>query len=816
MVAKTSQGPGMADLLNYQTRITPEILIQKDGSFLTGWWFEGPDGESARNFELAQLSAGVNRALARLGSGWMIHVEALRSRSDRYLRGSQFVEVVDVWIDDERRANAGHFRTDFALFLTYLPSSWETAVSQNKLLSGLVRWLQGGGEEKARASLEKDLEAFEAEAKALAATLSTAGLRLRRMRGTPRNDELLQALEYAVNGRLHPVKCPPGGEGVDVLLARELARGEELIYGGQFVRVIGVRGYPLECFPAMLAGLNSIDCEYRWSNRFIFMDLQEALALLNANRRKWEQKQRTFLDQVMGKYGGKRDRHAMSMTWDIDAALEEVQGGYVGYGHHTCAVVLRASTRAALDAASKQVIRVFEANGFEAAPETLNQPESLLGTFPGHGAENVRKCVVNTLNLSDLLPLTREWTGERFCPCDFYPPQSPPLMQVRTRSGSAFALNLHVGDVGHTLVLGPTGAGKSTLLATLASQFQRYPKAQVFVFDKGYSMLPLTLARRGGAHYDLGAEDAKALCPLAVLDEESDLAWAAEWVETLLELNGVEMSPERRAVVQRGVRSLAKASKGEPASMRTMVQLAMSLQDEALKEAMTYYTEGPGARILNGAEDAIRFAPFTTFELEELMRMGPKITTPALLFIFRQIEKRLDGRPSLLIIDEAWLALSSPQFSGMIREWLKVFRKANCAVILATQSLADVVNSPIRDAILESCPTRILLANPEARLEGMRALYSHHLGLNERQIELIARARKKFDYFYAAGTKSRMFALDLGPVALSFVGASGKEDIRRVRELHGRHGPVWIERWLELRGVKPVEIGQAADEEKAA
>src|SRR3712207_9336325 len=61
---------------------------------------------------------------------------------------------------------------------------------------------------------------------------------------------------------------------------------------------------------------------------------------------------------------------------------------------------------------------------------------------------------------------------------------TPPLLYCQTIGNTPFRLNLHFGDVGHTIIIGPTGAGKSVLLATLHAQFLAYPKAKVIAFDR--------------------------------------------------------------------------------------------------------------------------------------------------------------------------------------------------------------------------------------------------------------------------------------------------------------------------------------------
>ena len=144
--------------------------------------------------------------------------------------------------------------------------------------------------------------------------------------------------------------------------------------------------------------------------------------------------------------------------------------------------------------------------------------------------------------------------------------------------------------------------------------------------------------------------------------------------------------------------------------------------------------------------------------------------------------------------------LGHPVFRAKIREWLKVMRKANCAVILATQSLSDAKNSGILDVLAESCPTKIYLPNLSARQEAQRELYTA-LGLNETQLGIIAGAVPKRDYYVVSPLGRRQVQLALGRKALAFVGNSDKESIARIQELVTEHGPQgWQQAWLQECG----------------
>ncbi len=189
------------------------------------------------------------------------------------------------------------------------------------------------------------------------------------------------------------------------------------------------------------------------------------------------------------------------------------------------------------------------------------------------------------------------------------------------------------------------------------------------------------------------------------------------------------------------------------------------------------------------------------FEIEELMKLGEKNLLPALLYLFHRVEKSFKGQPSLLVLDEAWIMLSHPVFKEKIREWLKVLRKANCAVWLATQSLSDAKSSGIMDVLSESCPTMCFLPNYKATQAGHLEAYQG-LGCNDRQIQIIQQAIPKQEYYFVSPEGCRLVKLAPGPLALSFVGASGKEDIAAIKRLQALHpGQTWVEKWMEQRGV---------------
>jgi type IV secretion system protein VirB4 len=377
------------------------------------------------------------------------------------------------------------------------------------------------------------------------------------------------------------------------------------------------------------------------------------------------------------------------------------------------------------------------------------------------------------------------------------------MAYAATNGATPYRLNLHVGDVGHTLVFGPTGAGKSTLLCFLVAQFRRYRNAHVVCFDKGRSMLPLALAA-GGRHYDLASEgDSTGLCPLQHLESDADASWAEEWIATCYELQAkAKPSPQQKEQIHRAIRSMRKSSLG-----RSLTDFVTTVQDEAVRSALTPYTlSGNMGRLMDEVHDGLKDDPFSVFELDELMQLGDTNVIPVLLYLFRRIEKALKGQPALLVLDEAWLMLGHPVFAAKVREWLKTLRRANCAVILATQSLSDAARSSIFDVLIESCPTKILLPNEEANKRGTPEqpgpweMYTA-LGLNATEIQLVMTSVKKRHYYVTSPEGRRLIDLALGPIALSFLAVNDRENLARVRQLVEAFGEAWPFAWLEQRKV---------------
>jgi type IV secretion system protein VirB4 len=788
---------GLADFLPWAALVAPGVVLNKDGSFQRTARFRGPDLDSATPAELVSVTSRLNNALRRLGSGWAIFVEAQRLPTGVY-PASRFPDPVSALVDAERRAQfeeeGSHFESAYFLTLTWLPPAESTSQAEGLLYEGRER---SGPDGRAQLAGFVDrtervlnlVEGFMPEARFLD------------------DVETLTYLHACVSTRRHRVRVPETPMHLDAILVDQpLIGGLEPRLGRAHLRTLTVMGFPSQTWPGLLDDLNRLAFEYRWVTRAVMLDKTEATKVLTRIRRQWFAKRKSIaaiLKEVMTNEASVlMDSDASNKAADADLALQELGSDLVGTAYVTATVTVWDEDARVADERLRLVEKVIQGRDFTCMVERTNAVEAWLGSLPGHVYANVRQPPVSTLNLAHMMPFSAVWAGpardEHF--------DAPPLFLAKTEGSTPFRFSLHVGDVGHTLVVGPTGAGKSVLLALMALQFRRYARSQVFAFDFGGSIRAAALAM-GGDWHDLGgsladeAAEPVALQPLGRIDQADERAWAAEWVAAILAREGVSVTPEVKEHLWSALGSLASA----PASERTLTGLSVLLQSNPLKQALRpYAVGGPWGRLLDAEAERIGEADVQAFETEGLIGTGA--AAAVLAYLFHRIGDRLDGRPTLIIVDEGWLALDDDGFAGQLREWLKTLRKKNASVLFATQSLADIDGSRIAPAIIESCPTRLFLPNERALEPQIMATY-RRFGLNDRQIEILSRATPKRDYYCQSRRGNRLFELGLSDVALAFTAASSKSDqalIARLVAEHDRSG--FARAWLQTRG-----LGWAAD-----
>jgi len=778
---------GLADFLPWAALVAEGVVLNKDGSFQRTARFRGPDLDSSTPAELVGVTARLNNALRRLGSGWAIFVEAQRVAAQTYPHSS-FPDAASALVDLERQdafEEAGaHFESRYFLTFVWLPPAEDASriegwLYEGRAQTGVDPWeLLRGFVDRTDRVLQL-VEGFMPEV------------------GWLDDGETLTYLHSTISTRQQRVRVPETPMHLDALLVDEpLTGGLEPQLGRSHLRTLTVVGFPTTTHPGILDELNRLAFPYRWSTRAILLDKTEAVKLLTKIRRQWFAKRKSIgaiVKEVMTNEASTLvDSDAANKAADADMALQELGSDDVGQAYVTATITVWDKDAGIAAEKLRLVEKVIQGRDFTCMPEGVNALEAWLGSLPGHAYANVRQPPVSTLNLAHMIPLSAVWAGpardEHF--------QAPPLFLGKTEGSTPFRFSLHVGDVGHTLIVGPTGAGKSVLLSLMAMQFRRYQGSQIFAFDFGGSIRTAALAM-GGDWHDLGgslsagSEDSVSLQPLARIDDAAERAWAAEWVAAILAKEGVTIDPTVKEHIWSALTSLASS----PVQERTITGLAVLLQSTALKQALQPYCVGGSfGRLLDAEAEHLGSASVQAFETEGLIGAG---AAPAVLtYLFHRIEGRLDGRPTLLIIDEGWLVIDDPAFAQQLREWLKTLRKKNASVVFATQSLSDIDGSSIAPAIVESCPTRVFLPNERAIEPQITGIY-RRFGLNDRQIEILTRATPKRDYYCQSRRGNRLFELGLGPVALAFCAASSKTDhaaIERVLAEHGRDAftPAWL------------------------
>ncbi|WP_428408690.1 conjugal transfer protein TrbE [Hyphococcus sp.] len=770
----------LSDYLPWACSPAPGIVLNKDGSFQKTFRYRGPDLESATDAELIARHAHVNNVLRRFGSGWALFFEAVRMEAHDYPH-SDFGDAASWLVDEERRLrfeggldgeSGDQFESHYYLTLLWLPP----ADAKGRAERALITRSEKHGADDWRRRLETFVETCVRAYDLLSAALVDI---------EPLSDsETFSYLHACVSAKRHRVAAPEIPVFLDAILADEpFTGGLEPMIGDHHLRTLTILGFPASTMPGILDDLNRQGFAYRWATRFIAMDKHEAEKVLAKQRRHWFAKRKSMgaviREVMLNEQAALLDNDADNKAADADAALQELGNDLVSFGYVTTTVTVMSEEIGEVEDRLRAAEQIINGRGFTAIRETLNAVEAWLGSLPGHVYANVRQPILHTLNLAHMTPLSSVWAGE--ARNDHL--NAPALIQAHTNGTTPFRVNLHVGDVGHTLVVGPTGAGKSALLSLIAMQWRRYEDAQIFIFDKGRSARAATLAV-GGAHIDLGTDGAPSLQPLRDIDDERGAAFAADWIAGLAAREGVSMTPDKKEALWSAIKSLSTAERQE----RTITGLVMLLQHEELKSALHPFTlEGPYGRLIDADHETLALADTVCFEMESLMA-SPAAVAPVVTYLFHRLEARFDGRPTLIILDEAWLFLDNPLFAARIRDWLKTLRKKNVAVVFATQSLADIAGASIAPAVIESCPTRVFLPNERALEPQQRETYER-FGLNPRQVEIITGATPKRDYYFQSPLGARIFELGLGPVALAFCGSASPADQKLMDEIIEGGGP---------------------------
>lgn len=784
---------GFDSLLKPAFFLNEEIICNKDGSVFSTFVYNVPDNESISDEEVNHFIALISQSISVLGDGVTVHIDTNRKDYKNYSLPDKnhFSDVFSLAVDMSRRERfingSNLYISSYAITITWTPPK----ISQQKLLNSMI---SGGIDRKINNWNDEIIKKFDSKLQSFMNRLPKDFI-LDRLgsykEGETTYSDLLSYYYYCVTGLVKKLAVPEEHVYLDSLIGAEFYHGTTPFVENAYLGVIAVDGFPQYIEAGVLDILNKMPIAYRWNIRLICFDENEALAILEKEQKKWQQKVRGIVDQFIGRENGKINKDALSMVNETDDTKAAVSSGNVGLTSFTGNIILRHEDLDKLAESLNGVVKVLSRTGFNGRIENINSTEAFLGSIPSHYNENVRRPLINTAVASCLIPTSSSWTGSPVAPCPQYEAGAPPWVYTFGRGNNPFFLNLHLSDLGHTLILGRSRSGKTTILGLLITQFLKYKNSQIFCFDKGLGLKPTTLAVDGN-HYSI-ADDGSRLnfSPLSDLDTTTDRNWALNWITTILEINNLNPSPNQVKLISSAIADMASGN------LRSLSDFIVTVQDEEIRGILAQYNrDGPLGELMDVHEDGLSFnTRVSTFEIEKLMDLGHKFSLPIFLYLFRKIEKSLDGRPSVIFIDEGWLVLAHEVFRNKLVDWLKSFGKKNCLVCLSTQNFGEVVNSGIFEVLITNTATKILLPNQLANDDEFKPAYKK-LGLTDNQINLLANAVPKRDYLAYTEIGSKLFQIGLNDLELAVFGSGDKESLKEIQRLYDEDQNNWLKNWL--------------------
>ncbi|EUB39116.1 type IV secretion/conjugal transfer ATPase, VirB4 family [Fusobacterium sp. CM1] len=744
------------------------VVLNKNGTLQKTLKYRGYDLDSSTVYELKNINAKLNDVIKRLGQGWSLNVEARRKKCTDYIEAKNEILAIDI-IEKERKLNFlenEHFESEYYLTIVQLiPTDNSKKVGEIFL-------------EYAKKSeiLDKTLENFNKEFKKILNLFKEIFLEVTELD----DEETYTYLHSCVSVKKDKVVVPEIPYAMsNYLCDSDLIGGLKPKLAEKEIRCISIQGFPNYTVPGFFDKLNRLDIPYRWITRFLMLSKLEALSKMERKYKNIFSQRLSLFQRVYAELTGEKEENSRKLNEDALNKANEVRtqialttGDYVSQGFYTCTLIVDGDSIDEVEERVDVISKTINNMGFITIEESINSVEAFLGSIPGNITNNIRMPILNTITLSHLLPVSSVWGGDSWNKHL----NAPPLIYTKTKGSTPFRFNIHIEDIGHSAIVGPTGYGKSVLLGLIASSFMKYKDSRVYFFDKDASSRVLTYAV-GGEFHDLG-NDELSFQPLANIEIVEEKEWAYGWILEILEQENIKVSPTQKEKIWKALDNLAKT----PIELRTISNFYTSVNDREIKEALIPYKIGGAlGKYFDSDKDTLNFSRWQVFEMNQVIN-NKKGITPLLSYIFRRIENSLDGNPCIIILDECWMFFDNPIFAAKIREWLKVLRKKNCSVIFATQELGDILNSKLFTTVLDACQTKVFLPNPNAFADNYIPIYEK-FGLNKTEIEIISKATKKKEYYYKSTKGSRLFELDLKEKTLSLIASSDLAKQNKAKEL---------------------------------
>ncbi|WP_348270135.1 DUF87 domain-containing protein [Edaphobacter paludis] len=513
------------------------------------------------------------------------------------------------------------------------------------------------------------------------------------------------------------------------------AERDHLRVGDHFVRVMTMKEAITETRPLVLDSLLKIAGNFIVCTEWTPMTVAKARKEVTKRRRHFNMSKTGFVSQ-MGNDVAKTNPRDVLVDESKQADIENLGdclralGDGQSLGDFSLSIVVYGDSKAQLDQLVGEFTSVFTNADGNLYAETYNQLNAYFATVPGNYALNLRKLYLLNSNYADLSFLFTILPGEKtntHLATEY-------LAVLETDNSTPYFLNLHNGEVAHTLILGMTGSGKSYLANFVLQNGQKYAPL-TFIFDIGGSFQSLTTIF-GGSYLNVGQDSRDfTINPFSLSPTKENMQFLFSFFRVLIEGNG-----QRYRLDFKEERKLWDAIERVyvlEADQRTLSNFVNIIGE--LKERLHRWTkDGQYGFLFDNVADTLSFSRFQTFNFAG-WDDAPDVLEPLLFYVLHRASNEIADPKKLatfkmFLLDEAWLFIKNETIRSYIVQGQKTWRKHNAAMILATQSIKELEESGMLQIVSESCPTKIFLANPEMD----RDLYREAFHLNDTELELIA------------------------------------------------------------------------------
>jgi len=513
------------------------------------------------------------------------------------------------------------------------------------------------------------------------------------------------------------------------------AERDHLRVGDHFVRILTMKEAIAETRPLVLDRLFKIEGNFYVVTEWTPLSMAKARKEVDKRRRHFNMSKSGFVSQI-GSDPAKTNQRDVLIDESKQADIENLGeclralGDGQTLGDFSLTVVLYSTDLQTINQEMGEFTGVFTNADGALFTETYNQLNALFATVPGNYAQNLRKMYLLNSNYADLSFLFTIHPGEK----TNAHLRSEYLAVLETDNATPYYLNLHNGEVAHTLILGMTGSGKSFLCNFLLTNAQKY-RPQTYIFDIGGSFQSLTEIF-GGTYLNVGQESRDfTINPFSLPESKENMQFLFSFFRVLIEGNDKRYRldfKEERKLWEAIERMYVVAP--EQRTLSTFSQIIGEL-----KERLHRWTkEGQYGFLFDNVEDTLSFASFQTFNFAG-WGDAPEVLEPLLFYVLHRASNEIANPEKLatfktFLLDEAWLFIKNETIRSYIVAAQKTWRKHNAAMILATQSIKELEESGMLAIVAESCPTKIFLANPEMN----RQVYREAFHLNDTEIDIIA------------------------------------------------------------------------------